>query len=94
MGLIEGVRPAAAAPANEAYFTELSDELADRGFLVTALDELITWARTGSLMWMQTGLACCAVEMMQIDAALRYRAVRHRPARLAAHLTCWIVAAR
>jgi NADH-quinone oxidoreductase B subunit len=28
---------------------------------------LITWARTGSLMWMTFGLACCAVEMMQVS---------------------------
>jgi NADH:ubiquinone oxidoreductase subunit B-like Fe-S oxidoreductase len=26
-----------------------SDELADRGFLVTTIDEVIQWARTGSL---------------------------------------------
>ncbi len=28
---------------------------------------MITWARTGSLMWMTFGLACCAVEMMQLS---------------------------
>ena len=44
---------------------EISDELADKGFLVTTTDDLINWARTGSLMWMTFGLACCAVEMMQ-----------------------------
>src|SRR5215211_1041914 len=38
--------------ADDAYFVGLNDELADKGFLVTATDDLITWARTGSLMWM------------------------------------------
>ena len=47
------------------YFTDVSNELADKGFLVTTTDDLINWARTGSLMWMTFGLACCAVEMMQ-----------------------------
>ena len=46
-------------------FNGFSDELADKGFIVTSTDELINWARTGSLMWMTFGLACCAVEMMQ-----------------------------
>ena len=50
---------------NDPYFAGLSDELADKGFVVAAADDLITWARTGSLMWMTFGLACCAVEMMQ-----------------------------
>ena len=49
---------------NDPYFAGLSDELADKGFVVAAVDDLITWARTGSLMWMTFGLACCAVEMM------------------------------
>ena len=39
--------------------------LTEQGFLVAAADDLIAWARTGSLMWMTFGLACCAVEMMQ-----------------------------
>ena len=49
---------------NDPFFRGVADELADKGFLVTATDELITWARTGSLMWMQFGLACCAIEMI------------------------------
>ena len=49
---------------SDPYFTEISNELADKGFLVTTTDDLINWARTGSLMWMTFGLACCAVEMM------------------------------
>jgi NADH-quinone oxidoreductase subunit B len=49
---------------DDLFFRGVSDELADKGFLVTATDELITWARTGSLMWMQFGLACCAIEMI------------------------------
>jgi NADH-quinone oxidoreductase subunit B len=53
----------------------ISDELADRGFLVTTADALITWSRTGSLMWMTFGLACCAVEMMQLSMP-RYDAER------------------
>ena len=39
--------------------------LADKGFLVTNANHVINWARTGSLMWMTFGLACCAVEMIQ-----------------------------
>jgi hypothetical protein len=41
----------ALAPANDPTFLSINDELADRGFLVTSADELINWARTGSLMW-------------------------------------------
>jgi len=52
--------------ADDPFFLGLSNELADKGFLVTSTDELITWARTGSLMWMSFGLACCAIEMIQM----------------------------
>ncbi|HEY8577157.1 MAG TPA: NADH-quinone oxidoreductase subunit B family protein [Devosia sp.] len=55
------------AGAGDPFFTEVTDELADKGFLVSTVSQLVNWARTGSLMWMQTGLACCAVEMMQMS---------------------------
>ena len=42
----------------------LNRELQDKGFLVTSTEDIINWARTGSLHWMTFGLACCAVEMM------------------------------
>ena len=61
--------------ANDPYFLEVNHELSDKGFFVTATDDLITWARTGSLMWMTFGLACCAVEMMQMSMP-RYDAER------------------
>jgi NADH-quinone oxidoreductase subunit B len=53
--------------AADPYFSELNSELSDKGFLVAAADDLIAWARTGSLMWMTFGLACCAVEMIQMS---------------------------
>jgi NADH-quinone oxidoreductase subunit B len=50
---------------NDPYFKAMQAEMADKGFLVTSAESLVNWARTGSLMWMTFGLACCAVEMMQ-----------------------------
>src|SRR5919106_6147528 len=61
--------------ADDAFYVGVNNELADKGFLVTTADDLITWARTGSLMWMTFGLACCAVEMMQMSMP-RYDAER------------------
>jgi NADH-quinone oxidoreductase subunit B len=52
---------------DDPFYTGVNDELADKGFIVTSTDKLIQWARQGSLMWMTFGLACCAVEMMQMS---------------------------
>jgi NADH-quinone oxidoreductase subunit B len=54
----------AVIPAADPFADAITDELADKGFVVTNLDDLITWSRTGSLMWLTFGLACCAFEMM------------------------------
>lgn len=71
------VDPATGRPVgvDDPFFGEVNNALADRGFFVTSADKVIQWARTGSLMWMQFGLACCAVEMMQM-AMPRYDAER------------------
>ena len=36
--------------ADDPFFSGINHELSDKGFIVTAADDLITWARTGSLM--------------------------------------------
>ncbi len=58
---VQGYDPA----RHDQGFDALQSHLADKGFVTAALDDVITWARTGSLMWMTFGLACCAIEMMQ-----------------------------
>ncbi len=58
---VEGYDP----KIHDPFFDKMSGVLADKGFITASLDDVITWARTGSLMWMTFGLACCAVEMIQ-----------------------------
>ena len=38
-------------------FKSLAKEFADKGFITTSMDNLINWARAGSLHWMTFGLA-------------------------------------
>ena len=62
MGVMAGANTAGVD--REASTQELNRELQDKGFLLTSTEDIINWARTGSLHWMTFGLACCAVEMM------------------------------
>ena len=61
--------------ADDPFFQGINAELSDKGFLVTSSEALITWARSGSLMYMTFGLACCAVEMIH-SAMPRYDSER------------------
>ena len=53
-----------ATPAQEALFRAVSEEVEQKGFLLTQLDSVLNWARAGSMWPMTFGLACCAVEMI------------------------------
>lgn len=43
----------------------VQEEIAQTGFILSTVDKLVSWARTGSMWPMTFGLACCAVEMIQ-----------------------------
>jgi NADH-quinone oxidoreductase subunit B len=58
-------------PSQDAILNRAIEDFSDKGFVVTQLDTLVNWARSGSLWPMTFGLACCAVEMMHA-AASRY----------------------
>jgi NADH-quinone oxidoreductase subunit B len=47
-------RSGKAGTAGDPFFANVKNELSDKGFLVAAADNLISCARTGSLMWMQS----------------------------------------
>ena len=64
-----------ARSVDDLFFANANHQLSDKVFLVASADSLIAWARTGSLMWTQFGLACCAIEMMQMSMP-RYDAER------------------
>ena len=64
-----GLAEAQAATEESAGAEAAGGSLQKKGFVVTSVDSVMNWARTGSLWPMTFGLACCAVEMMQAGAA-------------------------
>ena len=62
MGVIAPAKPNTAAEA--ALSRALTDEHADKGFVVAQLDKLVNWARTGSMWGLTCGLSGCGVEMI------------------------------
>ena len=46
-----------------------ADKVNNKGYVLAKFNDLLNWARAGSLWPMSFGLACCAVEMMQTGAS-------------------------
>ncbi|MEZ5846664.1 MAG: NADH-quinone oxidoreductase subunit B family protein [Geminicoccaceae bacterium] len=58
-------------PEKSGLLARVQEGLAEDGYILTTLNDLVNWGRSGSLWPMSFGLACCAVEMMHA-AASRY----------------------
>ncbi len=63
MGVKSAIASAEVLP-DESFFNGLNDELSNKGVVMSSTEELLQWARTGSLWPLTFGLACCGVEMI------------------------------
>ncbi len=64
MGLDDPAEPLRPGRAHRESMDAINGVLGEKGFLATTSDDIVNWARTGSLMWLTFGIACCAIEMM------------------------------
>jgi NADH-quinone oxidoreductase subunit B len=67
MGMMDASRKPGDLPAEgdvDAVWTGVTNAVQEKGFLLTQVDSLVNWARSGSIWPMTFGLACCAIEMM------------------------------
>ena len=56
-----------------ANYDQMEKHISKNGFLITKVNDLINWARSGSLWPMHFGLlSCCAVDMILIDLELHF----------------------
>jgi NADH-quinone oxidoreductase subunit B len=63
--LIQGIgQPIQSPVIQQELINAASKEVNDKGYVLTNIDALLDWARTGSMWPMTFGLACCAVEMI------------------------------
>ncbi len=70
MGMSDApAHPQPSDPQQDLLLRGSTSEVQNRGFVVAKFDEVINWARSGSLWPMTFGLACCAVEMMHTGAS-------------------------
>ncbi|MGC2854021.1 NuoB/complex I 20 kDa subunit family protein [Novispirillum sp. DQ9] len=58
------LQPLPPGAEQDALLKGVGQELEEKGFVLSTVDGLVNWARTGSLWPMTFGLACCAVEMI------------------------------
>ena len=65
-----GVNPVGEQSSNLSM-EAVNQGLKQDGFFITSVNDVVNWARCGSMWPMTFGLACCAVEMMH-SAASRY----------------------